>query len=170
MVFITNSRLSKKILVVLSVVLAMFMSLSSINASASDISKLTQTDEYQEKLKIVERSLVFEDNIYKIDENLAKNDLSQEEINNINTYFKNIDPELLNIALKSDPNEGISTYALPLLPVAVVAFLGTLAATVGWELAALITADFYKWGVTSACNKWKDVKVVKSFCSSAGYL
>lgn len=166
-----NSIISKKLLIVLSLVIAISMSLSGIKVSANtdSIEKLAKTDEYQETMAIVESALVLENGTYKIDENLAEGQLSQKEITEINTYFQNIDPELLDIAIAPKNPEGISTFAIQLVPV-VIAFLGTLAAFVGWELAAAITADFYKWGVTSACKKWKSVKVVKSFCTANDYL
>ncbi|HLR07757.1 MAG TPA: hypothetical protein VK136_00670 [Bacillota bacterium] len=53
---------------------------------------------------------------------------------------------------------------------AVVAFLATLAATVGWTLAKEITKDFYNGGVTTACEKWKHVGPVNSFCTANDYL
>ena len=163
---------SKKFLVMLSLVLAFFMTTQAPGTASANVNNVTSSDEFTEKQEVVQNALVFKDGVYQIDESLTDGKLTDSEIKEVNLYYKNLDPELLEaIENGMNPADGqVAPTVAPLLPAAVIAFLGTLAVFVGWELASSITADFYKWGVTSGCKKWKDVDVVKSFCTANDYL
>lgn len=150
-----------------------------INSSTELKDGLTNANEFKTKEEIVSKSIEFKNGKYQINEDSIKNgELTKHEITQVNKYFENLSPTVLetinsdvlntssNDYLETPPGE-VSTY---LLPVVVVAFLGTLAIFVGWELASSITSDFYTWGVKSGCKKWKKQKVVKSFCKANGYL
>ncbi|HEB7549501.1 hypothetical protein ACSQ7W_00035 [Bacillus halotolerans] len=153
----------KKIVFLMAFALVISVSLSSAKATGVD----PQSEEFKQKQEVIEKALVIENGTYKIDTDKTDGQLTKSEINQINLFFKNVDPEkLAAVAKLLDGND----FSVKWLPVAVVAFLAGLAAFVGWELAAKITEDFYTWGVTSACKKWKDVGVVKSFCKANGYL
>lgn len=144
-----------------------FSELSLSTAKAANVN--VESTEFKEKQQIVAESLTFENGIYSIDYQKAKEKLSDKEIEEISLFFKNVDNEQLEtVAGFLNPSE--EEFSIQALPVIVVAFLATLAAFVRWELASNITADFYQWGVTSACKKWKDVKIVKSFCTANDYL
>ncbi|MGM0971295.1 MAG: hypothetical protein ACQEWR_22370 [Bacillota bacterium] len=167
---IVKKHFKKVVSLMILVLISSGISLSTAQASSVDFN----SKEFQDKQQIVAKTIKLENGTYQIDEELAKGKLTKTEINNINTFFTNIDSKVLDEIVKIlNPSNGtgeISTKVIPLLPVAVVAFLGTLAAFVGWQLASQITSDFYTWGVKSGCKKWKKVKVVKSFCKANNYL
>lgn len=143
------------------------ISLSTAKAASVDFN----SKEFQDKQKVVAQTLKLEDGTYQIDEELAKGKLTKTEISNINKFFTNVDSKVIEELTKIlNPSTGTGEVSTKALPVVVVAFLGALAAFVGWELASNITADFYRWGVKSGCKKWKKVKVVKSFCKANDYL
>ncbi|MGF7535245.1 hypothetical protein AAGG74_16445 [Bacillus mexicanus] len=153
----------KKIAFLMAFALVISVSLSSAKATNVD----PQSTEFKQKQEIIEKSLVIENGTYKIDTDKTDGQLTKSEINQNNLFFKNVVSEKLAAVAKLLEGDD---FSVKFLPVAVVAFLAGLAAFVGWELAAKITEDFYNWGVTSACKKWKDVGVVKSFCEANRYL
>ncbi|MFJ5966181.1 hypothetical protein [Bacillus sp. NPDC093026] len=162
---IVKKHFKKIVSLMVLVLITSGISLSTAKATSVDFN----SKEFQDKQQVVAQTLKLENGTYQIDEELAQGKLTKTEINNINTFFTNVDSKVLDELVKilNPSNSEVSTKALP---VVVVAFLGALAAFVGWELASNITADFYRWGVKSGCKKWKKVKVVKSFCKANDYL
>ncbi len=160
---------------------------STINyqITSQDISELQNSKEFQNKQIAIAKSITFKDGKYLIDEkSLTNNELTKYEIDQVNSYFSTIDQKSLvkfseevtkngflnNQVLYNEQGLIIKQELPPLLPIVVIVFLGGLALTVGKTLATRITNDFYTWGVTGACKKWKGNSVVRSFCESNGYL
>ena len=157
----------KLVLTILSFVLAFSFAFSPsghVSAAQVDVEAIQGTKEFQKKQAAVEKLIVFKDGRYQIDPNSVQNgELTTSEINRINEFFNNIEPAVLEKINKEILFSQEGDIQLAALPVVVVAFLGTLAAFVGWQLAAKITSDFYTWGVKSACKKWKKTESRKKF-------
>ncbi|MCP3033567.1 hypothetical protein LF817_19780 [Halobacillus sp. A1] len=144
----------------------------SVNAAENDPSQ----EEVEKKSAAILSAFSYENGQYEFDETIAsEKGLTEDEIYQTDMYFQSLDHQKLaelqsaknNVA---DESGMVGIAAVPLLPAAVVAFLGTLAVTVGWKLADEITGDFYKYGVTKGCQMWDNVGVVEDFCKINDYL
>lgn len=163
----------------ITIIFALILGLMTfpINPALANSSEEVPTEEeVQEKVATILSAFSYENETVEFDESIAtSNGLTDTEVAQLKEFFSNADHEFL-IDLQNAKNgvaesDGMVTpQAVPLLPAAVVAFLGTLAVFVGWELAKEITADFYNYGVTKACQTWDHVDVVADFCVINDYL
>ncbi|NJP36245.1 hypothetical protein [Alkalicoccus luteus] len=153
-------QLGKNVVVLMSSLLLIFSLVTPAFAETNGEQELPATSELDQVQQQLEPYLIPVNGWYELDEKAAAASFTEEEIADISQALQYYG------AVYHDPGD-ISTQALP---VAVVVFLGGLAAFVGWELASEITSDFYTWGVTEGCNRWSHVGVVNSFCTANDYL
>lgn len=148
-----------KFITILSVIFVVGQFFSpTVSAASNEIN--INSEEFQSKSLEIEKYIKIKDGVYYLDRAVVNDGI----INEAQYVDAN---KALEVYSAKDSSEVSTRVALS---TAAVAFLGTLAVFVGWELATQITEDFYTWGVTSACKKWKNTNFVNSFCTANGYL